>query len=74
MDDLTNINMLLGLLSADGDSTLTYAPQSGSPAIDKGNPAASGSGGNACEATDRRAFAHPMDGDGNGSARYDIGA
>jgi YD repeat-containing protein len=46
----------------------------GSPAIDAGNPATPGSGGNACDASDQRNFARPADGNGDGSARCDIGA
>ena len=46
----------------------THALQSGSPAIDAGNPATPGSGGNACEPTDQRGVARPQ------GAACDIGA
>ena len=54
-------------LNAPG-TTETRALGTGSPAIDAGNPAAPGSGGNACEATDQRGVARP------GGAACDIGA
>ena len=58
---------LLGALSNNGGPTLTHALLPGSPAIDAGDPA------NLLPA-DQRGFALPKDGDGNGSARADIGA
>jgi CSLREA domain-containing protein len=48
------IDPLLGPLAANGGPTQTMALAPGSPAIDKGNPAAPGSGGDACPATDQR--------------------
>ena len=54
-------------LNAPG-TTETRALGTGSPAIDAGNPAAPGSGGNACEATDQRGVARP------GGAACDIDA
>jgi CSLREA domain-containing protein len=72
--DITNSNPLLGPLQNNGGPTLTHALLTGSPAIDAGNPATPGSGGNACAATDQRGGARPVDGDGNGSAICDIGA
>jgi hypothetical protein len=51
----------------------TIAPDS--PAIDTGNPAAPGSSGSACLATDQRGVARPMDGpDVDTTARCDMGA
>ncbi len=45
-----------------------------SPAIDAGNPADPGSGGDACEATDQLGTPRPADGDCDGTAVCDIGA
>jgi hypothetical protein len=42
--------------------------------IDKANPAAPGSGGTACAATDQRDLARPVDGNDDGVARCDRGA
>jgi len=58
----------LGPLQDNGGPTLTHALLSGSPAIDAGNPATPGSGGNACEATDQRGTVRPL------GARCDMGA
>lgn len=55
-------------LNAYGGPTLTHGLRFGSPALDAGNPAAPGSGGNACLATDQRGQSRP-----EGSA-CDIGA
>lgn len=54
------IDPLLGILKPNGGSTFTHALLPGSPAIDVGNPAAPGSGGNACDSTDQRGVARPM--------------
>jgi Zn-dependent metalloprotease len=62
------INPRLRDLQDNGGSTFTHALMAGSPAINAGNPAAPGSGGNACLGTDQRGIARP---DG---ARCDIGA
>jgi YD repeat-containing protein len=61
-------------LQDNGGATLTHALLFGSPAIDAANPAAPGSGGNACDAVDQRGIARPADGDGNGSVLCDTGA
>ena len=66
--DLTNLDPLLGPLQDNGGPTFTHALLPSSPAIDSGNPAPPGSGGNACEATDQRGVARPQ------GARCDIGA
>lgn len=58
----------LGPLQDNSGPTLTHALLPGSPAIDAGNPATPGSGGNACEATDQRGLARPQ------NAACDIGA
>ncbi len=47
--------------------------QSGSPAIDAGDPNIPGSAGT-CETTDQRGESRPADGDDNGSEVCDIGA
>ncbi|HEX5758430.1 MAG TPA: choice-of-anchor Q domain-containing protein [Thermoanaerobaculia bacterium] len=60
----------LTTLANHGGPTPTHAPLPASPAVDGGNPAAPGSGGDACEATDQRGADRP----GKGSARCDIGA
>ncbi len=52
--DKPNTDPKLGALADNGGPTQTHALLPGSPAIDAGNPAAPGSGGNACEATDQR--------------------
>ncbi len=72
--DIVDPNPLLGPLADNGGATLTHALQTGSPAIDAANPAAPGSGGTACEATDQRNEARPQDGDGDATATCDIGA
>ncbi|MEZ5469236.1 MAG: right-handed parallel beta-helix repeat-containing protein [Lysobacterales bacterium] len=48
-----------------------YLPQPGSPLIDAGHPLVGGLG---CIETDQIGSARPIDGDGNGQARCDIGA
>ena len=72
--DIVNSNPLLGPLANNGGPTQTHALQSGSPAIDAANPATPGSGSPACEATDQRGETRPQDGDGDSTARCDIGA
>jgi len=52
--NLVGVDPLLGPLTNNGGSTETHALSPNSPAIDAGNPAPPGSGGNACEATDQR--------------------
>ena len=65
---LNPINPLLGPLVNNGGSTATQALLPGSPARDAGNPAAPGSGGNACAATDQRGVLRPI------GPRCDMGA
>ncbi|HEX6288136.1 MAG TPA: PA14 domain-containing protein [Herpetosiphonaceae bacterium] len=72
--NLVNVDARLGPLQDTGGPTLTHALLPGSPAIDAGNPATPGSGGTACEATDQRGVARPQDGNGDGTARCDMGA
>ena len=65
--DISGADPLLGPLSDNGGSTLTHALFPGSPAIDAGDETA-------CPVTDQRGFGRPVDGDGDGEARCDIGA
>ncbi|MGC1375859.1 MAG: choice-of-anchor Q domain-containing protein, partial [Anaerolineales bacterium] len=62
------INARLGPLQDNGGPTFTHALLPGSPTLNAGNPAAPGSGGNACLATDQRGI------DRSGNSRCDIGA
>ncbi|HZP40998.1 MAG TPA: choice-of-anchor Q domain-containing protein, partial [Candidatus Binatia bacterium] len=68
------IDPMLGPLAANGGPTATHALLTGSPAIDAANPAAPGSGGDACPATDQRGIQRLQDGNGDGIPRCDIGA
>lgn len=54
------IDPRLGPLQDNGGPTWTMLPAAGSPAIDRGSPAAPGGGGAACEATDQRGGARPV--------------
>ncbi len=64
----TGVSPLLGPLQNNGGRTPSHALLAGSPAIDAGNPAMPGSGGNACEARDQRDGVRPY------GAACDIGA
>jgi CSLREA domain-containing protein len=55
-------------LADNGGPTQTHEPRKNSPVIDKANPAAPGSGGAACAATDQRGVKRPQ------GPRCDIGA
>ena len=68
------IDPLIGTLQDNGGPTLTHAIPVVSPAIDAANPAAPGSGGDACEAADQRGDVRPADGDSDFTATCDIGA
>lgn len=57
----------LGPLQDNGGATQTHALLVGSPAIDSGD-------GSTCLATDQRGVNRPIDGNGDGTARCDIGA
>ncbi len=67
-NNITGLDPQLGPLVDNGGSTQTHALLAGSPAIDAGNPATPGSGGNACLATDQRGVLRPQ------GTRCDIGA
>jgi hypothetical protein len=56
----TPVDPMLGPLQNNGGPTLTHALLFGSPAIEGGNPATPGSGGNACEISDQRGIARPQ--------------
>jgi len=72
--DISNTDPLLGPLTDNGGPTLTHAITGASPAVDAGNPATPGSGGDACEAVDQRKVARPIDGDLDTNAVCDVGA
>ena len=59
---------LLGPLQDNGGPTATHEPSAGSPAIDAGNPASPGSGGDSCLPNDQRGASRPQ------GAGCDIGA
>lgn len=65
--DKLNANPLLGALGDNGGPTRTMAPQAGSLAIDGGD-------NTNCASTDQRGFYRPIDGNGDGVGRCDIGA
>lgn len=52
----------------------TMAPRTGSPALDRGDPLVNDPGPNGCPSRDQRNGVRPLDGDGDGNARCDIGA
>jgi hypothetical protein len=66
--DLVDTAPLLGPLQDNGGPTFTHLLGAGSPALEGGNPAAPGSGGSACAATDQRGVTRPQ------FARCDIGS
>ena len=69
--DKTNLEPRLGpLVGLPG----YHIPLYQSPAIDAGNPAAPGSGGTACLATDQVGTSRPIDGNNDGIAVCDIGS
>ncbi len=73
-DQTAVANPHLGALGDNGGPTQTHALLAGSPAIDAGNPAASDGTGFDCRPTDQIGTTRPVDGDGSGTARCDIGA
>ena len=66
--DLPSGTANLGALANNGGPTQTHALLAGSDAIDAGNPATPGSGGDACLATDQRGVSRPQ------GSTCDIGA
>jgi hypothetical protein len=65
--DISGESPLLGSLADNGGPTQTLALTTG-PALEAGDPATPGSGGNACETTDQRGLCRP------GGTACDIGA
>lgn len=62
-----NADPLLGPLADNGGFSFTNALGAGSPAIDSANP-------DNCPTTDQRGFSRPIDGNGDGIPRCDMGA
>ena len=63
-----------GPLKNNGGPTQTHALVAGSPAIDAGNPGGCLDNSGALLQTDQRGFPRNVDGNGDGTARCDIGA
>ncbi len=61
--NLTGVDPLLGSLQDNGGETYTHALLTGSQALDAGNPASPGSGGNACVSADQRGITRPQGSD-----------
>lgn len=72
--NITGVNPNLGPLQNNGGATLTHALQAGSPAIDAGHPSGCADPNGVTLTIDQRGFARPIDGDGDGNARCDMGA
>jgi predicted outer membrane repeat protein len=72
--NITGVLPLMGLLRDNGGPTWTHALQSGSPAIDAGNPAGCTDSLFTPLTTDQRGQPRPVDGDGDSTATCDIGA
>jgi CSLREA domain-containing protein len=66
--NITGTSPRLAPLANNGGPTPTHLPRRNSPVIDAGNPAAPGSGGAACAATDQRGVPRPQ------GPRCDIGS
>lgn len=70
--NLTGVNpMLAALVAPTNEYSAYHLPMAGSPVIDAGHPLVGGLG---CLERDQRFTLRPIDGDGNGSSRCDIGA
>lgn len=65
--DIIGIDPKLGPLQDNGGPTKTHALQSGSPAIEAGDPSS-------CPSVDQRGYNRPVDNDGDGTAVCDIGS
>lgn len=72
--DIMGEEARLAPLALNGAQTPTHALLADSPAIDSGDDTEPGTTGQACFASDQRGVARPIDGNGDGEARCDIGA
>lgn len=72
--NITGVNPNLGPLQNNGGPTLTHPLQAGSPAIDAGHPSGCADPNGVTLTIDQRGYARPIDGDGDGNARCDMGA
>jgi CSLREA domain-containing protein len=72
--NITGVSPDLGPLQNNGGNTLTHALLAGSPAIDAGNPLGCADENSIDLTIDQRSYARPIDGDGDGNARCDMGA
>ncbi len=72
--NITGIDPGLGSLQNNGGSGFTHALLAGSSAVDAGNPNGCADHNNVDLFIDQRDYVRPVDGDGNGSVRCDMGA
>ncbi|GAB4581712.1 MAG: hypothetical protein Fur0022_44620 [Anaerolineales bacterium] len=72
--NILGVSADLGPLQNNGGPTLTHALLASSPAIDAGEPVNCTDDTGAPLTIDQRGFVRPVDGDGNGNVRCDMGA
>lgn len=72
--DRSGVDPGLELLADNGGQTLTNALAPGSPALDAGDPAGCKAADGSALANDQRGLRRSVDGNGDGTARCDIGA
>ena len=72
--NLFGVHPLLGPLQDNGGPTWTHGLRPNSPAIDAGSPLGCKDDNDVVLTTDQRGYARPIDGDGNGNDRCDMGA
>jgi predicted outer membrane repeat protein len=72
--NVLGVDPQLGPLADHGGLGQSRLPAVGSPAVDAGSPLAPGSDTWSCSPLDQRGVARPRDGDGDATARCDIGA
>lgn len=70
MGDQSNVEAMIGPLEDNGGPTPTHALLFGSPALDAADPSCPTN----VSATDQRGISRPVEGDGAGDARCDVGA